>query len=240
MAQSIYREWFVSFRFPGHEKVKMVDSPMGKIPEGWDVTSILECPDFQLIEENIRPYEGKKVYYATADIEGIQIIGKGIEYSYNEKPSRAQKQPEVNSVWFARMQETYKVIAFTNANKLLCQKCMLSSGFAGFRSFDNLTFAFLFYTINSRNFHQRKDLFCTGATQRSLTNEGLGRIQIILPTRKMVERFSEITQPNLDMILILHRQNSILRQTRDFLLHKLISGELEVSELDIKTEEMGK
>ena len=37
MAQSIYREWFVNFRFPGHEKVKMVDSPMGKIPEGWEV-----------------------------------------------------------------------------------------------------------------------------------------------------------------------------------------------------------
>lgn len=37
MAQMIYREWFVNFRFPGHEKVKMVDSPLGKIPEGWEV-----------------------------------------------------------------------------------------------------------------------------------------------------------------------------------------------------------
>ena len=37
MAQTIYREWFVNLRFPGHEKVKMVDSPMGKIPEGWGV-----------------------------------------------------------------------------------------------------------------------------------------------------------------------------------------------------------
>ena len=35
MAQAIYREWFVEFRFPGHEKVKLVDSPLGKIPEGW-------------------------------------------------------------------------------------------------------------------------------------------------------------------------------------------------------------
>lgn len=36
MAQAIYREWFVKFRFPGHENVKMVDSPLGKIPEGWE------------------------------------------------------------------------------------------------------------------------------------------------------------------------------------------------------------
>lgn len=37
MAQALYREWFVHFRFPGHKKVKMVDSPLGKIPEGWEV-----------------------------------------------------------------------------------------------------------------------------------------------------------------------------------------------------------
>ena len=36
MAQAIYREWFVNFRFPGHENVKLVDSPLGQIPEGWE------------------------------------------------------------------------------------------------------------------------------------------------------------------------------------------------------------
>jgi type I restriction enzyme S subunit len=40
MARAIYREWFVHFRFPGHEKVKLVDSPLGKIPEGWEVKPI--------------------------------------------------------------------------------------------------------------------------------------------------------------------------------------------------------
>lgn len=40
MAQTIYREWFVNFRFPGHEKIKMVDSPLGKIPEGWEEVTL--------------------------------------------------------------------------------------------------------------------------------------------------------------------------------------------------------
>ena len=35
MAQMLYREWFVNFRFPGHEKVRMVESELGPIPEGW-------------------------------------------------------------------------------------------------------------------------------------------------------------------------------------------------------------
>lgn len=233
MAQTLYREWFVKFRFPCHQKVKTVNCPLGQIPEGWRVTGILECPYFDFIGQNIHPYEGKKVYYATADIEGIQITGKGIEYEYNEKPIRAQKQPELNSVWFARMQDTYKVVVFTSANVTLCRKCMLSSGFAGLRSVDNLAFGFLFYTINSKDFHQRKDLLCTGATQRSLTNEGLGRINVVVPPRDLVERFGDVTQPSIDQILILFREISILREARQLLLPKLISGELDVSELDI-------
>ena len=40
MAQAVYREWFVNFRFPGHEKVRMVNSPSGKIPEGWEVKNL--------------------------------------------------------------------------------------------------------------------------------------------------------------------------------------------------------
>ena len=37
MARRLYEEWFVRFRFPGHEQVRMVDSPLGKVPEGWKV-----------------------------------------------------------------------------------------------------------------------------------------------------------------------------------------------------------
>ena len=43
MAQAIYREWFVNFRFPGHENVKLVDSPLGQIPEGWEATHVGDC-----------------------------------------------------------------------------------------------------------------------------------------------------------------------------------------------------
>ena len=40
MARSLYREWFVHFRFPGHDKVKMVPSPLGPIPQGWEVKKL--------------------------------------------------------------------------------------------------------------------------------------------------------------------------------------------------------
>ncbi len=47
MAQSIYREWFINLRFPGHEKVKMVDSELGKIPEGWEVRRLSDLVETQ-------------------------------------------------------------------------------------------------------------------------------------------------------------------------------------------------
>ena len=40
MAQSLYREWFVHFRFPGHEKKRLVESELGLIPEGWEVVKL--------------------------------------------------------------------------------------------------------------------------------------------------------------------------------------------------------
>ena len=42
MARAIYREWFVEFRFPGHDGVKMVESELGLIPQGWEVKSFGE------------------------------------------------------------------------------------------------------------------------------------------------------------------------------------------------------
>lgn len=42
MARALYREWFVHFRFPGHENHPLVASPIGEIPQGWEVKALNE------------------------------------------------------------------------------------------------------------------------------------------------------------------------------------------------------
>jgi len=237
MAQNLYREWFVKFRFPGHQHARFVDSPLGKIPEGWEVRGAMENRNWSFIRGNIGPYEGVKRYYATADIDGIAITGDGIEYEYGQKPSRAQKQPLLNSVWFARMQETYKVLGVTKPNAHLTNSSMLSSGFAGFQAPDDDSFAFLFLTIQSEGFHLEKDRYCTGATQRSLANYGLKSILTISPPRNIVRDFGSVAMDMIELILVLQQRNQKLRGTRDLLLPRLISGEVDVSELDIAVPE---
>ena len=233
MAQRIYREWFINFRFPGHEKVKFIDSELGKIPEGWKVESIMENNGWNFINESILEYEGKKEYFATANVEGINIIKDGILVSYEDKPSRAQKQPVLFSVWFARMKETYKVLGFTKVNEDIANNSILSSGFAGFKT-SEFNFPFIYLTIKSDEFHQKKDQFCTGATQMSLTNDGLEKIKIIVPTKNKIADFGKLSLPLLNKVFAMQKINKILRKTRDILLPKLISGELEVSDLDIE------
>lgn len=240
MADAIYKEWFVKFRFPGYEKVRFVDSELGKIPEGWEVKTFLEVSHLRLINENILPYQGTKKYFATADVEGIDFIKDGIEYSYHNKPSRAQKQPVLNSVWFARMKDTYKVLLFSSPNLDLVDSIMLSSGFVGFEALSEKWLSFLFISIKSQEFHKQKDIFCTGATQMSLTNEGLARIKWLFPKENIIEEYDKLVRPIINSILVYQKQNKILRQTRDILLPKLISGELDVSDLEIKVRETDK
>ena len=60
MAQALYREWFVKFRFPGHEKVKMVESELGMVPEGWEIKKATDAiyinPTTKVPKEGEKPF----------------------------------------------------------------------------------------------------------------------------------------------------------------------------------------
>jgi type I restriction enzyme, S subunit len=228
MARAIYREWFVHFRFPGHEQLETVDSQLGPVPVGWRYASMLENPYFEFISESVRMFVGEKTYLATADVDGIDIVNPGEEISFGNRPSRAQKEPVPNSIWFARMKDTYKVLGFSTRRTALAERIVLSSGFAGFWAREPWGFPYLFFTVDSTEFHQVKDLYCTGATQQSLTNSGMESIAVVVPPEALVKRFGEMVEPINDHIFALQAQVKNLRQTRDLLLPKLISGEIDV------------
>lgn len=80
MAQALYREWFVHFRFPGHEEMKMVDSELGVIPKGWEVKALGNVL-FEL-ESGSRPKGGIRASERGVPSIGAEnILGLG-EYDY--------------------------------------------------------------------------------------------------------------------------------------------------------------
>ncbi len=247
MAEEIYKEWFVRFRFPNYKNTKFFDKngkevkhgTLGALPEGWEVKSIDEFSSFSISKSKLKKFKGEKTYLATADITGLNISGKGEIIDWDNKPSRAQLVPENNAVFFARMSATYKVLNFTDANIELINTLVLSSGFLGLKASSKFHLPYLFSLIKSETFHNYKNVFASGATQVSLTNEGFHMIKLIEPNDEIILAFGNITYAFFDEINTLMQKNQVLQDTRDLLLPRLISGKLSVEDLRITNDELG-
>jgi type I restriction enzyme S subunit len=243
MAEEIYKEWFVRFRFPSYKEAAFLDKEgiqvthgtKGAIPEGWQRKPLDGFNSFSKSDSKLRKFKGEKRYLATADITNIKISNEGEIINWDNKPSRAQLKPEMHSVFFARMSNTYKVLNFTESNSELIEELALTSGFLGLKAKNKACFAYLFSLIKGGNFHNYKDVYANGATQVSLTNEGFHMIRLIEPKIDLIEKYGEIVNPFYDEINILMNKNKILQDTRDLLLPRLISGKLSVEDLELET-----
>lgn len=222
-AQRLYKEWFVDLRFPGHENTEIIDG----VPEGWQWESILENNIFNFVNSRVLPFDGTKKYFATADVSGTNIVSLGEKITFEGKPSRASIQPIEYSVWFARMSNSYKILNCFGENFWMAESAILSSGFAGFTSKEEY-YGFVYETIASEYFDKQKNLYATGATQVSLTNEGLSKIKVLIPTIDVISRYSKLVEPFISKAELLKNKNVKLKEARDRLLPKLMSGELEV------------
>ena len=84
MTRALYREWFVEFRFPGHDKISRVASPLGDIPQGWEVTTL--GTQLNLLESGKRPKGGiRNVEDGVPSIGAENINGIGRHDFANEK-----------------------------------------------------------------------------------------------------------------------------------------------------------
>ena len=229
-ARLTYEEWFLRFRIDGK---KLEIDPETKLPFGWEKKSITECDTFKQDKRKVKEFDGEKQYYATADIDGTAITAEGETINWDNKPSRAQIKPDNNTVWFARMSNTYKVLCFNNKNTDLQNNSVLSSGFAGFKAKNDLYLPFLYFTVNSKFFHELKDLYATGATQVSLNNDSMSFIKIIEPSADIVEEFGSKMLPLIEEISILRSQNQLLKEARDILLPRLMTGMIDTDDMDI-------
>jgi len=184
-ARLLFREWFVYFRFPGHEKVKIVDLGVKKIPAGWDYLPFTKIKLFKKAPLGVPVFTDTRHYYQTSEIDGTSITGNGEEVDYENRPSRADITPRINTVYFAKMKDTDKVLYFNKGNTYLLEKVLLSTGMVGFTA-DEKYLGFLFGLLTSYEFVQYKNNFATGATQVSLNDASLKKIKVLFPALNLV------------------------------------------------------
>ncbi|GIW67002.1 MAG: hypothetical protein KatS3mg095_0900 [Candidatus Parcubacteria bacterium] len=227
MASAIFKEWFLKFKFPGWEKVKFVDSELGKIPEGWEVGYLGDGKCSEIIKPGVKKFNGEKIYLATADINKTEIVNESTKINYENRPIRANCEPVLNSIWFAKMINTYKVLFFFEGNKHDIEKYILSTGFLGIKALNNMEY-YLYLFINSEDFHRIKDTLVQGAVQEAITNTNVKQIKVLIPDQYILNEFNKLVEPLIFQIFKNKAENQKLSALRDLLLPKLMSGEIRV------------
>lgn len=208
MAQTIYTEWFVKFRFPGHEKVKMVDSELGMVPEGWEVCCLGEVLHF---------FNGKSI---KAEEFGLYKV-----YGSNGTIGRNNKFNYDNAIIIGRVGAYCGSINYENGKLWATDNTIVAK--------PNSSNNELLY------FHLLKNLslnsYSGGSAQPLLTQITIKQIRIVIANDSLCLLFFKIAQPIFKMLNKLRLQIDTAQTTRDSLLPKLISGEIDVEDLDINT-----
>ena len=212
MAQNLYREWFIKFRFPDYQHARFTDSPLGRIPEGWEVMKVGD------ILKKVK--RGTKIQNQDYAAEGlIPVVDQGKEFigGYTDN-TESLNSDDLPLIVFGDHTRVLKYIDFpfacgadgTQLLKSRTNRMPMSLFFYTLKYIDLSSFAY------ARHFKFLKEK------------------KVILPDEKIAQAFANLADPIREHIRCLSKRNDNLRRTRDLLLPKLISDEVDVSDLDIK------
>jgi len=220
MAQRIYREWFVKFRYPGYENDRFVESELGMIPEGWEVKKLGEMITFQKGKKPKKFSDTKQEEYLPYLL--IEVLKGGKSFYTNDKGMIIDELDDVIMVMDGASSGMvyigfYGAVGSTLANIRPNDKKKLSPFILYHFFIDNLK-AISDNNIGSAIPHANKDF--------------INQMHTIIPPEKGMIDFHNYFEEIYLLIRILKEKNKNLRQTRDLLLPKLISGKIDVSELD--------
>jgi type I restriction enzyme S subunit len=222
MAEEIYREWFVRLRFPGHEHVTFHKG----IPEGWEVIRL------ETLCKEIR--NGVKIKSLDSNTKYL-----GLEH-LPRKSILIKNFDAIDSVQSDKLLFKERDILFGKIRPYL-HKVVLAN-FAGACSSDTIVIrsekneygGFLLFTIFSDTFIELATTSSKGTKMPRANWDFLKRLEIILPNQKILELYQEKFDAYFSLMCKISNSNEILKQTRDRLLTRLISGKLSVEDLDIQ------
>jgi type I restriction enzyme S subunit len=219
MARALYREWFIHFRFPGNESVPFVQSSLGEIPQGWEVKRLKDICRLTMGQSP------KSEFYNEVG-DGI-AFHQGVTDFGDRFPSdrlfctAAGRIAEAGDILFS-------VRAPVGRMNIANKKIILGRGLSAIRHNHNHQ-AFLWEQL--RNRFTKDDMMGNGAIFASVTKEEMQGIELMCPARSLVELATQNFEPLHSEIVTLSQQVQNLRHTRDLLLPRLLSGQINVEAL---------
>ena len=231
MARSLYREWFVHFRFPGHDKVKMVSSPLGPIPQGWEAVTLKDVTS--KIGSGATPRGGKEAYKT----EGIRLIRSLNVYDYRFEFADLAFIDEGQAAELDNVTVSAKDILLNITGASVARCCMVPSYLLPARVNQHVSIvrtdlrrADAYYVLDTINSEQNKQQLLAfaqgGATREALTKETIENFPIMLPPHPLLDKYGRCAGALHAQREALACQVQNLRRTRDLLLPRLLSGQV--------------
>jgi type I restriction enzyme S subunit len=235
MARRLYEEWFVRFRFPGHEKVRMVDSPLGKVPEGWAIGPVGD------VARTVRGRSYRK--HELVDDGGMPFVnlkcidrGGGFRRSGLKRysgPYKAEQVVRAGDIVMAVTDMTQERLIVAQVGRVPRSKEL-----EAVISMDTIrvmpgpgtprTFLYSFFRWSGSPGAVRQH--ANGANVLHLNPDRVTSYCACWPTKDLIKNFGRLIGPTLNMVNLLELQSENLRKQRDLLLPKLISGEIDISD----------
>ena len=216
MAQSLYREWFVHFRFPGHKSTKMTDSPLGPIPEGWEVKKLGD------IAEDLRRGIPKGELNEPSPYVGLEHIPrKSLALDDWETVTELGSNKllfEPNEILFGKIRPYFHKVSVAPFHGICsADTIVIRAKQPGHRA---LTTA----CVSSEAFVAHASATANGAKMPRANWKVLIEYPLTLPPSDLLTKFSKFYEDGVAQQQALVRRNQTLRQTRDLLLPKLLSA----------------
>ena len=174
----------------------------------------------QIVKSRIKKYNNTKNYLDTSSVGGINNILEFDSFSFEKRPSRANMEPLVNSIWFAKMKGSKKVIIVTNNDNDLLNDYIFSTGYLGIKATDKLPLSFLVATISSPNFFIQRDLNSVGTTMAGVNNETFNKIMVPKLSDDEIKDFDKIYGPLVERLASYRRKIKKLKELKNLLLNK--------------------
>tara|TARA_R110000822_G_scaffold60287_2_gene150156 strand:- start:12490 stop:13662 length:1173 start_codon:yes stop_codon:yes gene_type:complete len=208
MAQSLYGEWFVKFRFPGHESFQLKDSSLGQIPEGWCLVELGEV---------ITIRKGKNITKITTVEGDVPVVAGGLKPAYYH--NQANTRSPVVTVSASGANAGYVNLYYED---IWASDCSYIDP-------DISPFVYFYYLLlKDRQYEITR--MQTGAAQPHVYPADLMRLEISCVPEGLLNTFSQKVSPLFEMIKNLSVRNKNLAEQRDMLLPKLITGTIKIKD----------
>lgn len=204
-AQLTYEEWFVRFKFPGHETTTF-DEETG-LPEGWERKSLGEFTDIK---------KGKNITKATIKDGNVPVIAGGLKPAYyHNKPNTVNP---VITVSASGANAGYTAIQLEDVWASDCS--FIDSSMTKY-----LHFVYCTMIANQPKIYH----FQKGAAQPHVYPKDLVKLEVTIPSIEVIQAFEDFAKNIFDSIRIYTKQNQHLKEARDILLPRLMSGMIDPS-----------